>query len=236
MYRKKYIIIKARGVKLNLTATQTACTIASSGINYENDGGLGWSWENFRAGVKSSVVNGALSYGMGSFGVGGDGRLGAGLRAGITSFANSTLDFNEDGWKIGIRNDNNWGDRFMGAAASGAAAYATEKIMGLAKVSGDNEGPDRKNFTGGITTSEYASHLISNTVNAGIMSAYNMKRYGMSWSEASNVTGFYSGMNYSVSELGGFAGTALMDYGKEAVKKREINKAHMTCPRKVNHF
>jgi len=32
-------------------------------------------------------------------------------------------------------------------------------------------------------------------------------------------------MNYSVSELGGFTGSALMDYGKEAVKKREINKA-----------
>ena len=88
--------------------TRRAISTATSGIDYKSNGSIGWSNDKFRAGIKSSVVNGAISYGLSSFNVGGSGAFGNGLRAGITSFANSTLDFSEDGWKIGIRNDNNW--------------------------------------------------------------------------------------------------------------------------------
>ena len=206
------------------TLTRRAISTATSGIDYKNNGSIGWSNDQFKAGIKSGAVNGAISYGLSSFNVGGSGAFGNGLRAGITSFANSTLDFNEDGWKIGIRNDNNWGDRFASGIAAGAASAVTSRLAGKDE-SGDAVGTERSAFTTGITTDEYLGHLAYNSINTGLLSMYNMARYDMSWSDASTTTGFYSGMNYTVSELGGFAGQGLVGYTKELIKKRETNKA-----------
>jgi len=224
------------GSGIGSTITRTAINTATSGIDYKSNGSIGWSNDKFRAGIKSSAVNGAISYGLEAFNVGGGGRLGAGLKAGITSFANSTLDFNEDGWKIGIRNDNNWGDRFASGIAAGAASAATFRSAGKDESDKtNNPGTGKTEFAGGITTDEYLGHLAYNTINSGLLSVYNMKRYDMSWSQASTTTGFYSGMNYSVSELGGFAGSALAeltgraDIGRqkdeEARKKAEAEAA-----------
>ncbi|HOF35062.1 MAG TPA: hypothetical protein PK624_13490 [Spirochaetota bacterium] len=48
----------------------------------------------------------------------------------------------------------------------------------------------------------------------------------MSWSEASTTTGFYSGMNYSVSELGGFAGQVLSEgTGRAAIGRQKDEEA-----------
>ena len=223
------------GSGIGSTITRTAINTATSGIDYKSNGSIGWSNDKFRAGIKSSAVNGAISYGLEAFNVGGGGRLGAGLKAGITSFANSTLDFNEDGWKIGIRNDNNWGDRFASGIAAGAASAATFRSAGKDESDKtNNPGTGKTEFAGGITTDEYLGHLAYNTINSGLLSVYNMARYDMSWSQASTTTGFYSGMNYSVSELGGFAGSALAeltgraDIGRqkdeEAKKKAEAEK------------
>ncbi len=209
---------------------QTGINIATSGIKYNSDGSIGWSNDQFKAGIKSGAVNFALGYAGQNMDFL---KNNAWARSGATSFTNSTLDFNEGGFKIGIRDDNNWGDRFVGAAASASAAYATEKLTNMAKVSGETEstrdsqsnGANRKTYTGGITTQEYASHLISNTINAGVMSVYNMARYDMSWSDASTTTGFYSGMNYSVSDLGGFTGSLAMGAAGHFYQKKKNNEA-----------
>ena len=52
-----------------------------------------------------------------------------------------------------------------------------------------------------------------------------MARYDMSWSEASTTTGFYSGMNYSASDLGGFTGSLAMGAAGHFYQKRLDNKA-----------
>jgi len=209
---------------------QTGINVATSGIKYNSDGSIGWSNDQFKAGIKSGAVNFALGYaGQKSDFLKNNGWA----RSGMTSFVNNTLDFEEGGWKIGIRNDNNWGDRFAGAVASASAAYATEKLTNMMKEPSVNtktpgaqsNGADRKTYTGGITTQEYASHLISNTVNAGIMSAYNMARYDMSWSQASTITGFYSGTGYSAADLGGFTGSLAMGAAGHFYQKRLNNQA-----------
>jgi len=213
------------GSGIGSTITRTAINTATSGIDYKSNGSIGWSNDKFRAGIKSSVVNGAISYGLSSFNVGGSGAFGNALRAGITSFANSTLDFSEDGWKIGIRNDNNWGDRFASGIAAGAASAVTSRLAGKDE-SGDAVGTERSAFTTGITTDEYLGHLAYNTINSGLLSVYNMKRYDMSWSQASTTTGFYSGMNYTVSELGGFAGQVLSEgTGRAAIGRQKDEEA-----------
>ena len=48
----------------------------------------------------------------------------------------------------------------------------------------------------------------------------------MSWSQASTTTGFYSGMNYSVSELGSFAGQVLSEgTGRAAIGRQKDEEA-----------
>ena len=107
---------------------QTGINVATSGIKYNSDGSIGWSNDQFKAGIKSGAVNFALGYaGQKSDFLKNNGWA----RSGMTSFVNNTLDFNEGGWKVGIRDDNNWGDRFAGAAASASAAYATEKLTNM---------------------------------------------------------------------------------------------------------
>ncbi len=207
--------------------------VAASGLEYEEGGGIGWSNSNFRQGVVrgaitmavSPVLNGAL----------GNGTVGTGLSAGLTTFAASSVQVGE-GWsgmyQLGWDEDN-WEQHVTEGAASGVTS-------GLMK--GINRGEDAQGnaLTGASSQSfpniygdAFANKAISGGIHGMMMTAGYHAFAGEGFEN--NYSKFnYGSMAYNAYDLGGFLGNRTHEWViKNAAKPEAAGKGERGWGREV---
>jgi hypothetical protein len=213
-----------------------AVNMAASGIDYEEGGGIGWSNRQFREGATRAVVSYAVSSTLDGAlnGIGGENftstAFGAGLSAGISSFAMSGLTITSDSrfsLSMGFDMDN-WQEHATVGMASGIVAGISRAAMG-----GRNTGSDKATHPGGSMPAEqwgnqFTTKILTGGINSLVMTAgyhaFGGKGFANDYSKMN-----WNNMTYSAYDLGNFLGsetnTFVKNYGKDIDEIDQASKA-----------
>ncbi|MBN2041039.1 MAG: hypothetical protein JW864_13435, partial [Spirochaetes bacterium] len=220
------------GNQLMGAVASQAVNTAASGLEYNPDGSIGWDNDKFKAGLKSGAINIAMSYAMSEISIGEfnlNSTDNAWMKSSLTSFINAGIDTdNGSWWKIGW---NDTGDALASGIASGAASYFSNRIALEQEPAKDNynninSGAEQTDYTGAFTWNDYSNKLVYNTVNSGLLSMYNVAAHDMSWDEAFQSTGFWEGMVYNHTDIGGYFGT-------KAIQQTDMYKEYQAAQEKA---
>jgi len=209
-----------------VTASQSIY-IAASGIEYKEDGDLGWSNENLQEGIKAGAVSIALS---GAFSAHSNGWLDAGLTAGKRGFIMSGLETDGEWYELGFDNDH-WSEHLTAGMAAGVTAstmYLIGDAAGWNKAQLDAEGKPitgaRDPFDPNIFMHGYTERAMSGLLNSSMMTlGYNLRDGEGFRNDYSDIN--WSSMLYTHQDLAGTIGLKAAYETNDYLKRYEESRA-----------
>ncbi len=209
---------KHAGVQVAVGAASTAVggiggqviNMAASGIDYEQDGDIGWSNRNLRQGMVRGAVSMMLAPTL--QGAMGEGSLATVLSTGATTFVTNSVQAG-NGWK-GLYNvgwdEDNWQQHLTEGTASGITAGLTRPDAQGNPSTGDANHP---------SPNVYGDQFVNKAISGGLHSTIMMAGYhafgGQGFENSSFGKFNYSSMTYSPYDLGAFLGAKLNTWTTE---------------------
>ncbi|MBP7583255.1 MAG: hypothetical protein KBA61_04420 [Spirochaetes bacterium] len=147
-----------------------AVNMAASGIDYEQDGGMGWDNDKFREGAIRNAASYVLSSSLGGAFKAENSTWGTGLSQGLSAGLMNGVQISSSGWgDLDLDYDKaNWREHMVTGAASGITAMVTKAMSGKG-----NTGSERSQANNPNGMSSYPEQWGSVFGNAGVFDTQN---------------------------------------------------------------